>query len=429
MKYPRYPKYKDSGVEWMGEVPEGWEKWKLSHAFETIGSGTTPKSDIDLYYDGNIPWVTTSELREEEIFKTNNYITELALADCSALKIYPKGTLLIAMYGATIGRLGLLAIEATCNQACCALAIEIQLSSRFIFFWLQGMRSVLLSFASGGGQPNLSQEFIRSIVVPAPPKSEQKNITDFLDHNCVKIDALIAEQEKLIALLKEKRRAVISHAVTKGLNPDAPMKDSGVEWIGEVPNGWETLTIRRITECLDGKRIPLNSEQRYGKIGNIPYWGANSIVDYIDEALFDETLILLGEDGAPFNDKTKQVAFFSQGPIWPNNHVHTLRPSQDIDAKYIVYLLNITEFGFYINGSTREKLTQSEMNNIVALMPPLPEQHSIATFLDAETAKIDALIAESEKAVALLKERRGALISAAVTGKIDVRDIPLKEAV
>jgi len=192
-------------------------------------------------------------------------------------------------------------------------------------------------------------------------------------------------------------------------------KDSGVEWVGEVPEHWDVVRLRFITECLDGKRIPLNSEQRADKQGSIPYWGANSIVDYVDEALFDEVLVLLGEDGAPFFDRSKPVAFLSVGEVWPNNHVHVLRPSSPEAGKFIIYSLNITDYATFIDGSTRDKLTQSKMNNIPIPWPADDEKSIIVTFLDREAAKIDALIAEQKNLIELLKEKRQAVISHAVT--------------
>jgi type I restriction enzyme S subunit len=150
-------------------------------------------------------------------------------------------------------------------------------------------------------------------------------------------------------------------------------------------------------------------------LGDIPYWGANSIVGYVDEALFDEDLVLLGEDGAPFFEPSKPVAFFSQGKVWPNNHVHVLRPTVRGTGTFITHVLNVTDYAQFIDGSTRDKLTQGSMNDIPIPWPPPTEQTQIATFLDRETAKIDELVAEQRRLMELLKEKRQAVISHAVT--------------
>ncbi len=205
---------KDSGVEWLGEIPAHWDVWKPSHAFQQVASGTTPNTNDLRYFDGNVSWVTTSELRENTIVATKAHVTELALTDHPMLKVYLPGTLLIAMYGATIGRLGILGIPACTNQACCALADSSVLETRFAFYSLYIGRDHLIRLSSGGGQPNINQEKIRSLKLAVPPLAEQRAIAAHLDCETTKIDALIAKNDQLIALLREKRTSLISAAVT-----------------------------------------------------------------------------------------------------------------------------------------------------------------------------------------------------------------------
>lgn len=208
----------------------------------------------------------------------------------------------------------------------------------------------------------------------------------------------------------------------------AEYKDSGVKELGSIPIDWNVSRIKYLTKCLDGQRIPLNGVERGDKKGNIPYWGANKIVDFIDDWLFDEELILLGEDGAPFFDKLKDVAFAVNGKIWPNNHVHVLRPFKKlVNTKFLTYALNCTDYSLYISGSTRDKLNQSDMDNILIRLPSLNEQTQIANFLDHETAKIDSLIAKQEKLIELLKEKRQAVISHAVTKGLNP-DVTMKDS-
>ena len=204
-------------------------------------------------------------------------------------------------------------------------------------------------------------------------------------------------------------------------------KDSGVEWLGEVPAHWEVKRLRHLVECLDGKRVPLNSAERADRPGDVPYWGANAIMGYVDQPLFDEELVLLGEDGAPFFDAFRPVAFRSIGPVWPNNHIHVLRPNQTTYTKFIVQCLNVTDYANFIDGSTRDKLTQAGMNSIPLPWPSRDEALLIASFLDRETAKIDALVAEQEKLIALLQEKRQAVISHAVTKGLDP-NAPMKDS-
>ncbi len=248
MSFPAYDGYKNSGVELPGEVPTHWHVWKLAHAFRQIGSGTTPKSDRAEYYeDGTIPWVNTGDLEDGPLAECAKKITEKATGDHSTLKLYPAGSLLFAMYGATIGKLGLLEFPATVNQACCVFSGESPITVKFLFYWFLGLRQKILSLATGGGQPNVSQDILRTLRVACPDEDEQQAISSFLDVETSKIDGLVSEQRRLIELLKEKRQAVISHAVTKGLNPNAPMKPSGIEWLGDVPVHWEVMKLGRVT--------------------------------------------------------------------------------------------------------------------------------------------------------------------------------------
>lgn len=207
---------KDSGVEWLGEVPEHWKNYKIAHSFSYVGGGTTPTSSEEKWYeDGTIPWVTTGELRENVITGTQKHVTEAALKRFSSLKVHPKGSLLIALYGATIGRLGLLGIEATSNQACCVLAKPKFHTIEFVYYWLQAFKdNIIAIYSSGGGQPNISQDVVISLRVPAPTIEEQALITSYLIQELSKMDSLIKESLGTIELLKERRSALISAAVT-----------------------------------------------------------------------------------------------------------------------------------------------------------------------------------------------------------------------
>lgn len=206
---------KDSGVEWLGKIPKHWDVWKTAHAFETIGSGTTPKSDKTEYYEqGEIPWVTTAELRESVIVDTEKRVTKDALREHSALKLYKVGSVLMAMYGATVGRLGLLGVAATTNQACCVFQGGKQISEKFLYYWLRMRRPVLIAMSVGGGQPNLSQDDLKNLRVPCPSLSEQKDIVEFLAIKTTELDSIIDKTNKGLDLLIEYRSALISSAVT-----------------------------------------------------------------------------------------------------------------------------------------------------------------------------------------------------------------------
>ncbi|QBQ64597.1 restriction endonuclease subunit S [Actinobacillus indolicus] len=207
-------KFKHSGVEWIGEVPEHWEVKKISHVFERIGSGTTPNSSDTSYYDGQINWLQTGDLTDGKIFTTSKTITYKALKNYSTLKIYPKNSLVIAMYGATIGKVGLLQIETATNQACCVLATTHNAVIEFAFYLFKGIKDNLIAMSYGGGQPNISQDKIKSLRLPFAPLSEQQKIVQYLDEQTAKIDLAIQLKQQQINKLKEYKTVLINDVVT-----------------------------------------------------------------------------------------------------------------------------------------------------------------------------------------------------------------------
>ena len=289
------------------------------------------------------------------------------------------------------------------------------------------------SMTGAAGQQRVPEDFVRDHRVRVPKLSQQRTIADYLDRETARLDTLVVAKKRSIALLKERRAALIATAVMGQIDvaqaageDHAPVaRGDGMSAVAEqlapiFPNGWGTTQLRYASTCLDGRRVPLNIEQRSRRQGEYPYWGANGVVDSIDEYLFDEPLVLIGEDGAPFFDSTRQVAFFVTGKIWVNNHIHVLRIGRNFDPRFVTYCLNATDYGPHIEGSTRDKLTQEKMGSIRLPSPPLTQQRAIADYLDRETARLDTLVVAKKRSIALLKERRAALITAAVTGQIDV---------
>lgn len=205
---------KSAGVDWISSIPQTWRVAKIGHLFGVIGSGTTPKADEQSYYGGDIPWVTTGELRENEILTTAKNVTAKALHDYSALKVFPKGSLVMALYGATIGRLGFLGVEAAVNQACCVMGDPLGISPRYVFYALQAFKERLLAQSVGGSQPNIGQDIVRQFRITVPPLKAQKEIVEYLDAAIDQISTLISRAESMIELLTERRQALVSEAVT-----------------------------------------------------------------------------------------------------------------------------------------------------------------------------------------------------------------------
>jgi type I restriction enzyme S subunit len=434
-KYQTYPEYKDSGVEWLGAIPTDWDMWKITHACPYVASGTTPKSDGGNYYDGANLWVTTGELREGVILDTTKKVTDKALYDLPTLRIHPKGSVVIAMYGATIGRLGILGNNATTNQACCVMPPSDIINNKYLFYWLYSTRQEIINLSSGGGQPNVNQEKISSLKVSAPTYKYQVEIANFLDHETAKIDTLIEKQQQLIKLLKEKRQAVISQAVTKGLNPNAPMRDSGVEWLGEVPEHWDLPKLIHMTSRIgDG----LHSTPKYQDNTGYYFVNGNNLVDgqfligitakEVPEDEYESHYIHLDESSVllSINGTIGNVARYNNEKIILGKSAAYINCSGDLLAEYLMLYLQTSQVSHYfsleITGTTIFNLSLNSIRQMKICIPSKLEQLEIYEYCQFQRNKYDMLIYKTNQTINLMKERRTALISAAVTGKIDVRD-------
>ena len=203
------------------------------------------------------------------------------------------------------------------------------------------------------------------------------------------------------------------------------MKYSGIEWIGSIPNDWKINRLKYDINCYDGKRIPIDASLR--EEGPYPYWGAGSVMDYVDDYIFNEEIVLLGEDGAPFFDEYRPVAFLINEPVWVNNHIHVIKGNKNIINKYLTYFLNIVKYDVYINGSIINKLTQGNMNNINITLPKLKEQQLIVDFLDCKIGKIDNILKDLNSQVELLNDYKKTLVTETVTKGLN-HDVKMKDS-
>jgi type I restriction enzyme S subunit len=438
MKWKPYPKYKESGIPFMGNIPNTWSISKTSYVFRSIGSGTTPKSDDPSYYDGNIPWVTTTELRETYISDTKAKLTQKALLDFSALKLYPSDTLLIAMYGATVGRLGILTIPATVNQACCAFSKPNKVLTRFFYYWLLHWKPILIMLSAGAGQPNISQEDLKSLRFPLPTLEEQCAIVTFLDNETSRIDNLISKKQRQIELLQEKRSVLISRAVTKGLDPNVKMKDSGVEWLGEIPEHWNTSRIATI--CIKITNGYVGPTRDVLKDSGIRYLQSLHIKD--GRILFEREPYFVPPEWAAQHAKSTlkigdvlivQTGDIGQCAVVPKEYeganchaLIILSVNKNIClGDYIALVMN-SNYGYQTlktiqTGALHPHLNCEHVRDIIVPIPPIKEQKEIISVAENRRNGIDKLSSAIRFSIEKLNEYRAALISAAVTGKIDVR--------
>jgi type I restriction enzyme, S subunit len=265
---------------------------------------------------------------------------------------------------------------------------------------------------------HFTAEKLGALEIPLAPVEEQRRIADFLDTETSRIDAIANARRRQLELCTERRFALTRELLRSGTR-SAPSRDTGINWLPDCPGNWGLKKLSHITRCLDGKRIPLSSTERESRKGKYPYYGASTIVDYVDDYLFDEELVLLGEDGAQLGNPNYEISSVVTGKIWVNNHAHVLRPT-GINAELLSAILNVFDRELCMSGSTREKITQDAMNALIIPVPPVDEQLEIAQEVEERRGTQRLLERSIQEQIYRLAERRQALITAAVTGQIGV---------
>ena len=423
-RFKPYPAYKDSGVEWLGPIPARWNLKRLKRVVEFQGGGTPAKENVE-YWQGEIPWVSPKDMKVLVVLDTEDKITAEAIRE-SATRLVPAGAVLIVVRSGILVHsipVALAGCEVTLNQDLKAMIPDSELVPQYLMYLISGMqRELLVEWKKEGATvESLELELVANTPTPLPSVTEQRVIAAFLDRETGKIDALVAKKERLIELLQEKRAALITRAVTKGLNPNVPMKDSGVEWLGQIPEHWKVERLKQVFINLDSRRRPLSGEERSALAKVYPYYGASGIIDQVEDYLFDEPLILVAEDGANLFSRSTPLAFVATGKYWVNNHAHILKPHDGM-VSYWSHVLATIVYDPWISGSAQPKLTSENLGSIPLPLPPLTERKEILAFLQEHAAKFDVLMGTVRDGIDRVKELRTALISAAVTGKVDVRE-------
>jgi type I restriction enzyme S subunit len=441
-RFKPYPTYKDSGVEWLGEIPTHWTAKKVKRLC-LVRRGASPRPIEDpSYFDegGEYAWVRIADVTASERYLERTTQRLSALGKSKSVPLEP-GELFVSI-AATVGKPVITKIR------CC-------IHDGFVYF--VGLREdreyLFYLFCCGepykglgklGTQLNLNTDTIGDIHLPLPSGAEQRTIVRFLDRETARIDALIEKKEHLIELLQEKRTALITHAVTKGLDPNVPMKDSGVEWLGEIPAHWTALASRRLIDRIEQGWSPVAEDRLAG-----PDEWAVIKLSAVDKGRFrsDEHKALPADLAPDTRYEIREGDFLLTRANTPDL-VGDVCVARDVPSKLmlcdLVYRLQLRKDGvdptfaayWFVSSVGRHqievdargasqsmvKVSQGHIRSWTLVLPPDEEQRAIVAFLDPETARIDELVTKVRHAISHLKELRTALISAAVTGKIDVRE-------
>lgn len=435
-KYQKYAEYQDSGVEWLGEIPSHWITTQVKYGYKvTLGKmlQTAPKTFLDELK----PYLKAQNIQPNGI--SLNQVEEMWFSpdECKKLLLI-KGDVLVSE-GGDVGRSAIWngdIEECYIQNAINRVRPKVHNQSKFFLYWMYFLKSTdfINIICNKATIAHYTAEKLEASPLVLPSSDEQTQIANFLDHETAKIDTLIAKQEKLIELLKEKRQAVISHAVTKGLNPNVVMKDSGVEWLGQVPEHWTVKSYRHASKIYRGKfgHRPRNDPAFYD--GEYPFIQTGDVAragKYITS--YSQTL----------NEKGKEVSqLFPKGTLmmaiaanigdlailgfeaYAPDSVVGFKPNQDIDLEFLRYsfMAALPALEQTSTQSTQANLNVERIGAVQGVFPSLDDQQKIVSYLNDMLNKYSVIEREMNKAIELLQERRTALISSAVTGKIDVRN-------
>jgi type I restriction enzyme, S subunit len=442
-KYQGYEKYKESGVEWLGAIPEHWEVKRLGLITEVIND---INHEMPVAVDSGIPFLSAKDLLDDGTLNFEKDIKQISEEDFIRLskKVCPKrNDIIYSRIGACLGKARIVEndIKFLISYSCCVIRLRLKLANPSFFKYSLDSELILTEAkfrTQGIGVPDLGLKQIARFALSVPPLDEQESIAHFLDRKTSQIDALIANKAALLEKLDEKRTALISHAVTKGLDRNVPMKDPGVEWLGDIPEHWQIIRLKHLAEKItDGEHIsPKNIEE------GIPLLSAKDIRER--HIRFDDASYVSEQDARKFWNRCKpergDVLIVSRGAtvgrigfVETNNKFCLMGSVILIKLKSTVYpdFIYFASNQDYVqknivqvsDASAQQAIYLIDVKETNFLLPPGEEQEKIAGFLNKKTAEIDRQKAKVKEAIELLKEYRTALITNAVTGKIDVRQV------
>lgn len=432
----KYDEYKDSGVAWIGEVPRHWEVIKLKYKYH-FQTGATPNTGKKENFEGELKWANISDLNGSVVYDTTKHINKEAASKCS-MNISPKGSLMYS-FKLSVGTVAFCGEDMYTNEAIASF-IPQKNDLKYLFYCAP---IFIIHNANRNiyNAPLLNQELIKNALICLPSLNEQTAIVTYLDTHCAKIDNLISIQQKRIALLQELKQSVITHAVTKGLNPNVEMKHSGVEWIGDVPKHWEVCKLKHYSQVFgrigfrgynqtdlvnEGEGAitlsPSNMQNgilNYDKCSYLSwkkYYESPEIMIYNDDVLFVKTGSTYGK-----------ISYVADLPMEA-----TINPQIVVfknikgNNKYLYYLLSNDivqmQVSLTVGGSTIPTLSQESILNYIVPLAPKVEQAAIASYLDHKCATIDTSISNAQHQIELLQEYKQSLITEVVTGKRKVTD-------
>lgn len=423
----RYPKYKDSGVAWLGEVPEHWEIQRLKYLFREIDE-RSETGDEELLSVSHLTGVTPRREKNVTMFLAESNVGH---------KLCAPGDVVVNTMWAWMAALGVARQHGMVSPSYAVYRPrhDERLNSTFIDRLLrtEALRAEYVRRSTGvnSSRMRLYPEQFLTIRVPFPSVDEQGAIGRFLAFVDRRIGRYIRAKRKLIALLNEQKQAIIHRAVRRGLDPNVRFKNSAVDWLRDVPAHWAVTRVRNEFDCLNTRRVPLSSSERGSMPKRYDYYGASGVIDKVADFIFDGELLLIAEDGANLVLRNLPLAIIARGRFWVNNHAHILKPRRG-NLEFLANLMESIDYRPWISGAAQPKLTQERLLAITIAVPPRHEQDSIVKYFERVTAHLTAALENAKREIEVLHALRVRLITDVVTGKLDVREaathLPIDDA-
>tara|TARA_B100001029_G_C15024529_1_gene432752 strand:- start:8 stop:1246 length:1239 start_codon:yes stop_codon:yes gene_type:complete len=403
--------YEEKMPEWIGEIPMSWRLSKVRRFF---------KERLDKVADIQYPPLSVTQLgivdQLEDVAKSNAGDNR---------KLVLKNDFVINSRSDRKGSSGISPRDGSVSLINIVLEPQ-NINYKFILYLFKSYYFKEEFFRNGKGIHwdlwTTRWENFKNIQIPIPHEIEQRLIAKYLDKKIEKFDLLIEDMQKKIELLKEKKTALMNQYVTKGLNLNVPMKNSGIAWMGEIPKHWKLSKLKYELEIHNKKRIPLSAEERGCRQGSFPYYGSTNLIDWVDDYLFDGRHILIAEDGANLVFRNIRLSFIVEGKFWVNNHAHVLKSKNPRYEDFFCELLEQTDFRTFISGSAQPKLTLESIKEIPLCVPSENEVVKIISEIVLTNKKFSKILSALLKKLELLKEYRQSLISSVVTGKIRITE-------
>ena len=422
----RYEAYKDSGVDWIGAIPTGWGVKKIKHLCYVKGRvGWKGLKSSEFLLEGFSYLVTGTDFKDRKVNWKDCYHIDKSRYEEDPYIQLQVSDLLITKDG-TIGKLAI--IDELDKPACLNSGIFVvrsvnkDFSTRYLYWVLTS--NIFTNFNKYTSYGSTIQHLYQNIFIEFsfgfPTVGEQTDIANFLDRKTAEIDALITQKERLLELYEEEKTAIINHAVTKGLDPNAELKDSGIDWLGEIPIGWEVKKLKHTANLKSGDNLTSNQIKEDGAY---PVYGGNGLRGYYNGFTHDGDFILIGRQGAHCGNIN-----YGSNKFWATEHAVVVEPLSDYKTVWMGEVLRVMNLNQYSVAAAQPGLSVEAICNLSIPWPLLEEQASIVESIEAETARINSKITKTQRIIELQKEYRTALISEMVTGKIKVPELPTQEA-